>query len=183
MYGIHVDDIFGCALPKNHQAELFQKTLKETFTFREWLTGNHLQFCGCEVNRAADGHWELVNTKYLSKLKPISISKERLNQPNLDVTDSERSQLRSLVGGLQWPATQTSPHIQAMVSTLAGQICSAKVSTLLEANKVLRFAKNHGDAGLQYRDLGPVGEITLACCSDASFASRPTWEVRVGTSW
>ena len=59
-----------------------------------------------------------------------------------------------------------------MVSTLAGQVSKATTSTLDAANRCLRFAKQNGDAGLEFRHIGPKDEITFAAYSGASFASR-----------
>ena len=88
------------------------------------------------------------------------------------MTDREKTALRGLIGGLQWPAVQSSPHLQCMVSTLAGQVSKATTSTLDAANRCLRFAKQNGDAGLEFRHIGPKDEITFAAYSGASFASR-----------
>ena len=106
---------------------------------------------------------------HLKKQKPISFPEEGETRP---VTERERSSLRALIGGLQWPATQTSPHLQAMISTLAGRVKDATTETLREANKILRFAKHHSDVRLQFRPLGEPQNLTFMIYSDAAFASR-----------
>ena len=173
LFGIHVDDIFGCYMD-DAETEKLLNNLKSIFTFREWITSNdknELEYCGAQITKLGDNHWKIHHEKYLTKQKPITYPKER-HGSNDEVTDRERTSLRGLVGGLQWPATQTSPHLQCMVSTLAGQISKATTSTLDTANKCLRFAKQNQDAGLEFRHLGSKDEITFACYSDASFASR-----------
>ena len=85
------------------------------------------------------------------------------------MTESERTQLRGLLGALQWPATQSSRHLQAMVSMLSGEVTKATVKTLEAANKALRFAKSNADVGLDHRKIGNKDEITFVAYSDASF--------------
>ena len=51
--------------------------------------------------------------------------------------DKEITQVRGLLGSLQWPGVQTSPHLQCSTSMLAGQITKATVQTLHECNRLL----------------------------------------------
>ena len=71
------------------------------------------------------------------------------------------------------PSTQTAPWLQAAVSLLAGHVTNATTATLQEANKVLRYAKENNDVGLEYRPLSASkDDITFIGFSDASFACR-----------
>ena len=70
MFGMHVDDLFGCLMPNNEYATQLQKSLKEVFSFREWLNGDHLEYCGCQVDKVNNNHWRLHQEKYLHKQKP-----------------------------------------------------------------------------------------------------------------
>ena len=173
MFGIHVDDLFGCHR-KDATTLDFIGGLRKIFTFREWNTGEEnkeLEYCGAQITEIADNHWRIHHEKYLAKQKPITYPKER-HGSNDEVTERERTALRALVGALQWPSTQTSPHLQAMTSTLAGQITKATTNTLDQANKALRYAKENADVGLDFRYLGGPKDITFIAYSDASFASR-----------
>lgn len=56
--------------------------------------------------------------------------------------------LRAVLGGLQWPSTQTAPWLQVSVSMMAGSVTTATTQTLLEAaNKILRYAKENAGGG------------------------------------
>ena len=170
-FGLHVDDILGCCAPNSKRWEKFQTELKGIFTFRTWeeATESHaLEYCGAKIRVGAD-YISLEQEDYLKKQKPISFPEEGETRP---VTERERSSLRALIGKLQWPATQTSPHLQAMISTLAGRVKDATTETLREANKILRFAKHHSDVRLQFRPLGEPQNLTFMIYSDAAFASR-----------
>ena len=67
------------------------------------------------------------------------------------LTAKDTTNLRGLLGSLQWPAVQSSPHLQASASLLAGQVSSGTVETLNEANRLLRFAKGNSDVSLEYK--------------------------------
>ena len=59
------------------------------------------------------------------------------------------------------------------MSMLAGNVTNATTTTLQEANKVLRYAKENNDVGLEYRPLSASkDDITFIAFSDASFACR-----------
>ena len=131
--------------------------LLETYTDADW-SGNRVTrrstsairtVNGIVVHRAEGGqpvtcsrinerHYELHHNKYFAKLKPISCEDDPGTQP---VADKQRTMLRGAVGALQWPATHSSPHLQATVSQLAGQVSKATLATLREANKCLTLAK------------------------------------------
>ena len=73
---------------------------------------------------------------------------------------------------MQWPAVQSSPHLQCSTSLLSGQVGRATVKTVHDANRLLKFSKENQDVGLCYERLGPIGEMQLLCFFDAAFATR-----------
>ena len=171
IFGLHVDDLFGCVLQDDPRGEDLQKTLKGIFNFREWVTGDSLEYCGCQVEKKGDNKWKLYHENYVKKLKPITVEKHRAGQ-DLPVTEGERTQLRALLGALQWPSTQTSPHLQSQVSMLSGEITKATIKTLDAANKTLRFAKSNADCGLMFQHVADRHDVSFVAYSDASFATR-----------
>ena len=84
----------------------------------------------------------------------------------------DTTQLRGLLGSLQWPAVQSSPHLQASASLLAGQVSAGNVETLNEANRLLRFAKANSDVKLEYKAICPLEDLRLVCSFDAAFGIR-----------
>ncbi|CAE7846298.1 TY5A [Symbiodinium microadriaticum] len=170
--GLHVDDLLGTSSPDNK--DFIKKSLKELFSFRDYLEDqDEFEFLGVSVKKEAHGGHSCGHDNYLAKLKPITLDKGRMADPESPASDKERKQLRALLGALQWAATQTSPHLQTMTSMLAGEVPKAKISTILAANKMLRFAKSNSDIRLQYAPLGAtVEEVTFVAYSDAAFASR-----------
>ena len=103
------------------------------------------------------------HTTHLEKQqKLISFEKAPAEQA---VTEKQRTMLRGMVGVLQWPSTQSSPHLQAMTNQLAGMVSKATIGTLQEANKCLRFAKQYCDVGLKFDHLGSCKDLTFKILS------------------
>ncbi len=81
--------------------------------------------------------------EYFKKVKPIPLSKGR----SPEMTAGEVSQLRGLLGSLQWPAVQSSPHIQCSTSLISGSMSAGLVKSIVDANKLLRFCKENAVLG------------------------------------
>ena len=94
------------------------------------------------------------------------------DDPERALSHPEQTSLRTLLGALQWPATQSSPHLSASVSLLCGDVKSASVATAQEANKTLRFAKTNSDACTMFPKLGPLNELCVVAMSDAAWGIR-----------
>ena len=175
IFGIHVDDLLGCCNEQDPATKKLMDKLRGIFCFREWHSGaerDELSHCGAKITKIDNFHWKIHHSEYFKKQKPISIQKDRLQSP-LPVTNGERTALCALLGALQWPSTQTAPWLQAAVSLLAGNVTNATTTTLQEANKVLRYAKENNDVGLEYRPLrASKDDITFIAFSRASFACR-----------
>ena len=80
--------------------------------------------------------------------------------------------LRGLLGSLQWPAIQSSPHIQASTSLLSGEMSTGLSAPLLEANKLLKFSKANSDVHLKFNPLGELKDLRLSCMFDAALGVR-----------
>ena len=172
VFGIHIDDMLGCGNLNSPAYQKVKAALRDRFTFRMWKEDNNMEYCGCKIDVSED-YITLHQSSYLHKMKPITIPEERKKTPNASLTPKEISMLRGLIGGLQWPSTQTAPYLQCAVSQLAGEISTATISTLEAGNKILRMAKANADAGLRYHGLGnDPKDVTFLAYSDASFASR-----------
>ena len=172
MIGLHVDDMF---ITGNSTSKKYQETitwLKEQFSFKHWTEhqeGKPLEFCGCELDKR-DGVWTMNQEKYIKKVHPITVPPQLPDSKEVGPRDV--SALRGILGGLQWPATQTNPHMSATVSLLCGEVTRATVGTLRAANKALRFAKENSDVGLKFVNLGQPKDLAMVAMSDAAWGVR-----------
>ena len=149
------------------------KKLQELFSFRQWKDGSDgtsFEYCGANIDRMPDGTLKLHHESYFKKVKPMTVSKHL--GPESELSSKEITSLRGLLGALQWPAVQSSPHLQASTSIYSGSVSRGLVKTALEANRLLKFAKENADVGLTYSPLR-LSELCLVTAFDASFGCRP----------
>ena len=170
-FGIHVDDLLGCGDINNVVYQRTKEKLHELFSFRMWEESGTLQYCGCDIINNDEGI-SLKQTDYINKQKPITLTSTRKSDVNSPLTQRETTQLRALIGALQWPCTQSSPYLQCSVSQLAGKVSKATVGTIDYGNKILRMAKANSDVSLQYTNLGDINDITFVTYADAAYANR-----------
>ena len=117
----HVDDLLGTGCPHSPRYQAVVEMLKNNFSFREWKEEQPvLEYCGCELEKTNSGGRKLHQTKYMEKVKPINYDKKRSATDSLH--EREITQLRGLLGSLQWPAVQTSPHLQCSTSLMAAHV-------------------------------------------------------------
>ena len=168
---MHVDDLLGAGCPNSPRYAAVVEQLKENFSFREWKEDLEvMEYCGCELQRTPEGGRKLHQGKYFDKVKPIAYDKKLpLHQP---LNEREVTQLRGLLGSLQWPAVQTSPHLQCSASLMAAHVSNATLQTVQDCNRLLKFAKENKDIGLVYNHLGPAEKLRLLCFFDAGFSTR-----------
>eukprot|EP00435_Cladocopium_sp_Y103_P073124 s421_g42.t1 len=161
----YVGRFVGAGSPTSKTYAKLVESLRATFNFREWKDGNRLEYCGSVLEKLPEGGLKLC--------QPVPLQKGV--GPNSDLTSKEITQLRGLCGALQWPAVQSSPHLQATTSITSGLVSNdGKVSTIAELNSGLEFAKQNADVGLIYKPLGEISRLRLVTIMfDASFSARP----------
>ncbi|CAK9000517.1 Copia protein, partial [Durusdinium trenchii] len=107
-------------------------------------------YCGTVLTRK-DFTWTLNQEGYIHKVKPVTVHRNRA--PEEEVNEYDRSQLRALLGSLQWPAVHSSPHLQCSCSLTAGKMAQNKLQAIVDANSLLRFAKQNADIALKYEPI------------------------------
>ena len=159
--GLHVDDLMGISDPTVRQKD---KGGPATTVLLPRLPGESRQL---RVPRCTD----LEDPPRRLLLQPRLLpQQDQANSPGEG--QERRSRQPRHREGVQSAATQTSPHLQVHTSMLAGEVSKATVSTLLAANKSLRFANANADVQLLCTPLGcDLRDIVFVACSDAAFAS------------
>ena len=169
---MHVDDMLGSGCLDSPRYQEVVRTLKDTFSFREWKQDlDKLEYCGCELTKTKEGGRRLHQEAYMGKVSPITFNKGRALTEALN--EREITQVRGLLGSVQWPAVQTSPHLQCSTSMLSSQVNKATVHTLHECNRLLKFCKENKDIGLIYNHIGEPQQVQMITFFDAGFGSRP----------
>ena len=174
--GIHVDDGL-CG-----GDEIFSQKLKELhrqYPFGSEKVGSFV-FTGIQLHQRSDKAIILSQSEYVRKIKPIQIDVSRRTTPEELATDRERQELRALIGSLQYAAVNTRPDLSSRLSMLQSKINSARVETLIEANKVLHEVKRHHDVQLCIQPIS-CQDFRFLAFSDASFASKSNPDSHAGS--
>lgn len=87
-------------------------------------------------------------------------------------TDSEKTRLRAVLGGLSWCAQQTCPHIAAGVSLLLSQVTCSTVETMVEVNKLVYKTKCQRKHELLIHGGLSLTDTLIAGWADASVQNR-----------
>ena len=163
--GIHVDDGIGGG------DQRFVDTLgriRQKFSFGSFEKGS-FTFTGIRFRQWDDKSVEYDQVEYIEKIAPLEISKSRRMQLNSPLTVEEVSQMRSIVGALQYAAVHTRPDLSAKIGELQSSIPKGTVQDLVCANRILHEAKVN-KVTLMTVPIAP-SQVTFCAFSDASFLS------------
>ena len=167
---LHVDDMLGGGDSLSETYQHMEKEIKTMFNFRTWQQDESFEYCGANMSRETNGTWVVSHEKYPQKIKPLTMEKGR--PTHSPMTPKEQSLLRGLLGSLQWPAVQSSPHLLASTSLLSGEMATGLAAPMVEANRLLKFAKQNSDSVLKYPPLGELDDLRLSCMFDAAHGVR-----------
>lgn len=175
LLGIHVDDGLGSG-DAVFQAAIAK--LEQKFPFGTKRTKDFI-FTGIHIHQDHTMNIHLDQTEYIKNIDPINIDRSRRKQENLEVSESERQQLRGLIGSLQYAATNTRPDLSSKLSFLQSKITKATIHDLHEGNRLLHEAKRHSDVKITFNSI-PMEDLHFMSYSDASFATRSNQQSQKG---
>ena len=109
---------------------------------------------------------------YCSQIDEV---KFEMRDENLPASEREKSQLREVLGALQWRAYSTAPQHLVQLSMLQSQVNAATVKVLKMANKLVREVYHSRHLGLRVTDLGGIDprDVVFVAFSDAAVGNRP----------
>lgn len=162
---VHVDDLMLATDASEWSANVTGR-LRARFPFGTWQNVAQepagVTYCGKEIKIKNDGTEDFVTLAQKGfiegRLECIQVSKERAQSVDDRVNDEERTDYRSVVGSLQWLASQTRPDIAFEVNQLQKRIRDLRVGDLLRANKCVKEVLSDRYE-LEFRDLGRDAEI------------------------
>ncbi|CAE7733941.1 GIP [Symbiodinium pilosum] len=157
-----------------HPPEELRQALKmkpgeqEKYSFGSYEEGE-FTFTGIHFRQWDDGSIEYDQQEYLERIQPAHIPRQRRSEPEAPLNADEVHELRRLNGSIQYAAVHTRPDLAAKVGMLQSAVPRARVSHLMEANKLLHEAKSNPVLLMTV----PIQEphVTFCSFSDASFAS------------
>ena len=165
----HVDDFLFAG---DTTSDVWNQALEGIYRAFEWSPWeiDNFSHCGVQVCQSADGTITLDHSAYCSEIDQIQVTGDDKDP----VTEKELSQLRGLLGAIQWRAYQSAPQHSSRLSQLQGHLTCATKATLREANKLAREVFLHKHVGLRYQKLQVENaqEVTFVAWCDAAVGNR-----------
>ncbi|CAE7949958.1 unnamed protein product, partial [Symbiodinium sp. KB8] len=128
-------------------------------------------YCGRKITQEPEGI-RVTCPNTAAKVRAIAITGERRKQRDAAATGQEISQLRSVLGSLNWVARVCRPDISYELSALQAVQKQACVQDLLDCNKLLRYVQETPDVGIYYKyGAVDVDRAVVLSITDASYAN------------
>ena len=166
----HVDDFVFSGSDTDQEWQDILQAIRTEFKWSDWETKAFTQ-CGVYIEQDADFSISLSQEKYVDEFKYINIRAHRRKEKHAETDDYEKSQLRSLLGGVSWRAQQVAPHFSAEVGLLLSEINRSTVETLNRSNQLLHQVKNMRSHRLKVHSI-PLENLGLFAWCDAAKQNR-----------
>ena len=166
----HVDDFLFAGKRGDQLWESKLEAIKQKFKWGAWDMGSFTQ-CGVLVEQGSKGI-EFSQPSYLEGLSEIGVNASRRKEKTSLTSDKEKSQLRALLGGLSWHASQVAPYLAAEVSLLLTEVARSTVETIIKANILLSQAKARQGYKMQIHQFREDDELMLVAWVDAGSCNR-----------
>ena len=108
--------------------------------------------------------------QYASILEPIKLSHQRASCRTSDLSESEKSDYRALLGQLNWLATNTRPDVSYETTELSVNFNRATVADMIRLNKLVSVAKSK-HVKIVFPRVNSIEDCILECYADSSFAN------------
>ena len=164
---LYVDD-FLWAGETCFQNEVVEK-LRDLFLVGK-TASKSFKYIGLNIQNMSDGSITVDQFQYIQSVKPVLISRERMNNKFSDLSDKEKTEYKSLVCQLNWIATQTRPDIAFDICEFSTLHKKATVADLVRLNKVISRV-NTDNIRLCFPKMTNINCCSIECYSDASFAN------------
>ena len=166
----HVDDLLWACDPSR---DWIIKDLIDTFKCGTVEKGS-FRYCGKEVKQDEDFTIHVSCSDTARGVKKIHIAPKRHRGDPL--TDSDKTQMKSVAGSLAWVCRQCRPDLSYRVSRIQSASNSGTVADIRDANKTVEYAVRTHDRGLTFRsgmlDWTTPGALLNLVVTDASHANE-----------
>ena len=169
---IHEDDLLIAGQDGDPLHEESLKRLRERFKWGQWEEKDFIQ-CGIHVVQNEDFSFSLSQERFIDDLEEISLTRDRQRMEEEKVSESERQQMRAVLGSMSWLCGQTSFLFSADVGFLLTTVPVATVKDLNTTNQLVRTVKKCKKVKYMVHSFPSEEEIEFTCWADAGHANRP----------
>ena len=162
---LHVDDLL--LLGRDSFMDLVQQKLFKLFKFSK-VEKDKFKYLGCEIEKHENGDISVHQTEYINQIEEVVCPSRRNNSP---VTESERKEIRRVVGSLLWVSLMSRPDISFEVNQLSTNISTATIGDLKTARRLVEKVKME-PVSLRFTKLGPFEKLRIKLYCDASFNNQ-----------
>ena len=163
VFVMHVDDFLHVGT-ENFKKIVITK-IQGKFKVGKHMEGN-FRYGGLDITQTEEGVIAEQNN-YIGSIQPIPISLKCKSEKHAELNQEEISELRAVIGQLNWLSTSTRPDISFDVLELSMAIRHALVEDLIRADKLIHMLK--ADASrILFPVLGAVEELQTDVDCDAS---------------
>ena len=161
---VHVDDI-----EFSMTSMMVRKVIPEIK--RRFAVGSEesgeLTFTGVQVTQQKG---LMIHQKdYANEMKEVTVPVKPKGEK---LTETQVTDVRRVIGQLQWLSIQTRPDLSFSASVIASDSKHLKDKELKNVNKTVKYAKYYSSQGIPYRKIDMMDEATeMWSYSDASFAN------------
>ena len=166
LIGLHVDDFLHAG------SQTFNETVIQEI-HNEFLVGKNekgsFTYTGFAIKQK-DHQVILDQNSYTQGVEVPVLDPKRSVMKHDDLNDTEKSQLRTLAGTLNWAVRGTRPDLNFELIDISTKFKSGKVDDLVRAVKVVRSLQNK-KAEIVFPDLGHPSNWLLLCFTDAALGN------------
>ena len=175
--GAHVDDTITGGEGPLYAAAIDK--LKQRFPYRKWRIGSG-EFCGIQYQQDPKTFEITFQQKeYAENIRPITLSRARMQDKDALASDKEVSALRAINGAANWLASQSRPDLCVQTSFSQQAFPNPTVRDLLQANQLVHRARQYSHVSITVRDI-PWDALGICFHSDAAFANAKANATQAG---
>ena len=162
---IHVDDLLMAG--NNRFRQVITEKLIRHFKFSK-IEERKFKYLGCRIEKLPSGDITLNQNDYIQNIKEVLVPSMR---NSWKVSESERREIRRVVGELLWVSLMMRPDISYEVNKLSSEISNATIRQLKDAKRLVDKAKAD-PISLKFTRLGDKEDLRIKLYTDASFNNQ-----------
>ena len=167
----HVDDfLFGGNWNDPTHLKLMGE-IQNKFAWGAWESTPFVQ-CGVKVVQHEDFGFTLDQSEFVNDLKTIYINRDRSRKRDAPTTDSEKTQLRAVLGSLSWLCGQTDFTHSVDVGFLISSIPNSTIDEIYKANQLVQEVQRNPPK-LILHGMEKGEPLDMVAWADAAWANRP----------